>query len=235
MSADPFTVLVVCTGNVNRSALGAALLEQWSGWYLPSGTARAVRVVSAGLRAPVGSRMGRRARVIADALGADGSGHRAQQITEATIRSADLVLVSSADQRDAVLGLVPAALRSTFTIREAGRIAAGLGELPPPTTAEELRERVAILARNRSLDAAAAGDDDIVDPQGMDDEAYRLMTRQEIPPLGRLAHLLFGMPAAEIEAYDRAADEGAFHFAGAPGPAPQPAAESGRTQGRHEA
>ncbi len=35
MSSDAFTVLVVCTGNLNRSALGAALLRTWVGWYLP--------------------------------------------------------------------------------------------------------------------------------------------------------------------------------------------------------
>ena len=70
MSTDRFTVLVVCTGNVNRSALGAALLETWAGWYLPRDRAREIRVTSAGLRAPVGNRMGRRARAIADSLGA---------------------------------------------------------------------------------------------------------------------------------------------------------------------
>ena len=206
----PFTVLVVCTGNVNRSALGAVLLDTWSGWYLPSSTTDSVRVTSAGLRAPVGSTMGSRSRLIAAALGADGTGHRAAQITEDVIRSADLVLVSSARQRESVLGLVPGALHSTFTIREAGRIAASLPEMPTPTTSDEMRARVATLAQNRVVDAADDGLDDIVDPQGKDDDAYRLMARQEVPPLAGIAALLFGMPAAEVAAYGEAVEAAAF-------------------------
>ena len=117
-----FTVLAVCTGNLNRSALGAALLRTWAGWYLPAGLAREVRVVSAGLAAPGGRPMRTRTRVIAEALGAEGADHRATQITESAVASADLVLVASREQVDSVLGLAPSALRSTFTIREAGRI-----------------------------------------------------------------------------------------------------------------
>lgn len=232
MSRDRFTVLVVCTGNVNRSALGAVMLETWAGWYLPREQADQVRVTSAGLRAPVGSRMGRRARAIADVLGADGSQHRAEQISDAAIRSADLVLVSSADQRESVLGLVPGALHSTFTIREAGRIADGLAAMPQPTAIDEMRERVALLARNRTVEPHAAVDDDIIDPQGKDDEAYRLMTRQELPPLARIARLLFGMPEVELRAYDDVAAEAAFRFAEDEATL-EPSAE--RDRGRHEA
>ena len=99
-AGEAFTVLVVCTGNVNRSALGAVLLDTWSGWYLPAAIRDRVRIGSAGLRAPTGSSMGPRAQVIAEALGADGSRHRAVQITDDAIRAADLVLVSSARQRE---------------------------------------------------------------------------------------------------------------------------------------
>jgi protein-tyrosine phosphatase len=225
---DGFTVLVVCTGNVNRSALGAALLSTWAGWYLPEERASEVRVASAGLRAPVGNRMGRRSRVIAEALGASWDGHRATQITEAGIRAADLVLVSSVDQRDAVLGLVPGALRTTFTIREAGSIADGLPPHPEPGGVAEMRERVALLARHRTV---AGGDSDIIDPQGLDDEAYRLMARQEVPPLASIAGLLFGMPTTEIRAYADAAEAAAFRFdEDAPVEEIRP-----RTHGRHEA
>lgn len=215
VSRDVFTVLVVCTGNINRSALGAVLLETWAHWYLPSTLAAGVRVTSAGLRAPVGSPMGRRTKVIADALGTDGTRHRAAQISEEVIRAADLVLVSSTDQRDAVLGLVPSVVRSTFTIREAGRIAAILPDAPAPQSVEELRARVAALAGNRAA-VDRAYDVDIIDPQGKDDEAYRLMTRQEVPPLAGLAHTLFGMPLGEVAAYETAADSAAFSFEGVP-------------------
>ncbi len=206
-----FTVLVVCTGNVNRSALGAVLLERWAEWYLPEPLAENVRVTSAGLGAPVGARMGRRARVIADALGAESSLHRAAQISEDAIRRADLVLVASAQQREDVLGQVPAALHSTFTIREAGRIVAAMPESVAPESVETLRARVEAMAQGRG--SGERGEDDIVDPQGKDDEAYRLMVRQEVPALARLANMLFGMPPAEVRAYDAAAEAGEFSFA----------------------
>ena len=205
--SKPFTVLVVCTGNMNRSALGHVLLDTWANWYLPAQVAGDVQITSAGLRAPVGSTMGRRSLRIAEALGADGSAHRAQQIQDDAVRNVDLVLVSSARQRDSVLGLVPAALRTTFTIREAGRLAA-LVDGSPAATADEMRERVARLAQNRALAAASDDDDDIVDPQGKDDDAYRLMARQEVPALTALARLLFGMPEAEATAYGEVVEAG---------------------------
>ncbi len=209
----PFTVLVVCTGNMNRSALGHVLLDTWADWYLPAEAAHQVALTSAGLRAPEGSEMGRRSRVIAEALGADASGHRARQLQEADVRDADLVLVSAASQRDSVLGLVPGALRTTFTIREAGRIAGQLGASPPPATSDEMRARVAKLAENRAT-APGTVDDDIVDPQGRDDDAFRLMARQEVPALTAIAALLFGMPAAEARAYADAVEAGRFGLDG---------------------
>ena len=212
MGAASFTVLVVCQGNVNRSALGAVLLERWVDWYLPSPLRAQVEVTSAGLGAPVGAPMGPRARVIAEALGADGSGHRATQITEPMIRSADLVLVSSTRQRGRVLELVPGVVRSTFTMREAGRIAAAMPPVPAPSSVEELRARVASLAENRAVPGNRTGGDDIVDPEGKDDETYREMARQQVPPLARLAHVLFGMPQGEVEAYDAAAQAAEFSF-----------------------
>ncbi|MEV1128812.1 hypothetical protein [Agromyces sp. NPDC049794] len=210
MDRDVFTVLVVCQGNVNRSALGAALLERWADWYLPTDAAEHVRVTSAGLGAPVGSAMGRRAKAIAEALGADGTRHRAAQITEAYLRGADLVLVSSGDQRDSVLALVPGALVRTFTIREAGRVAETLPEWPAPHSVDELRARVLAIADNRVT--AGSGEDDIVDPQGKDDEAYRQMAREEVPALAELARALFGMPRAEIAAYREAVEAAEYTF-----------------------
>ena len=215
MDHGVFTVLVICEGNVNRSALGAALLERWVDWYLPSPLRAQVEVTSAGLRAPVGAPMGPRARVIAEALGADGSGHRAAQVTEDMIRAADLVLVSTTRQRGSVLELVPAAVRSTFTMREAGRIAATLPSMAAPSTIDELRLRVASLAENRAVPGARAGRDDIVDPEGRDDESYREMTRQQVPPLAHLAEVLFGMPQGEVAAYEGAAEAAEFSFSGA--------------------
>ncbi|WP_353827039.1 hypothetical protein [Agromyces sp. SYSU T0242] len=198
MDRDAFRVLVVCTGNLNRSALGAALLRTWVEWYLPADLAARVTVTSAGTAAPVGRPMRRRTRAIAEALGASGSGHRARQLDESEVGAADLVLTADVAHRDAVLGMVPAMLRSTFTIREAGAIAADLGPALAPQTADELRERVARLAEGRGRGIQGPGD--ITDPQGKDDEAFRAMARDEVPPLTRLAAQLLGMPQKDLEA-----------------------------------
>lgn len=199
MTEGAFTVLTVCEGNVNRSALAAALLTSWVDWYVPHPLAEQIRITSAGLGAPVGASMGRRTRAIAGAFGADGSAHRARQISEDLVRTADLVLVSSAKQRDGVLRLVPGALRSTYSIREAGRIAAALAQRTTPLTVDDLRATVSTMADNRIV-SRSGNADDIVDPQGRDDSAYLEMARQEIPSLAQLAAALFGMPAAEVSA-----------------------------------
>jgi len=237
MASEVFTVLVVCTGNLNRSALGAALLDRWAGWYLPTAIAGQVRVTSAGLGAPVGRPMRTRTRVIAEALGADGADHRATQISDEAIRSADLVLAASREQVDKVLGLVPATVRTTFTIREAGRIAEGLDGAPAPDSIEELRARVTALAEHREPPAAGGGTDDIVDPQGKDEDAYITMARQEVPALAHLATVLFGMPPGEVAAYEAAVEAAAYDFDGDSDGEGQgaPSAASERPRGRREA
>ncbi|WP_353814441.1 hypothetical protein [Agromyces sp. SYSU T00266] len=213
MDSDEFRVLVVCTGNINRSALAAALLRTWADWYLPTDAAARVVVTSAGLAAPAGRPMRSRTRAIVERLGSDGRAHRAAQIDEGAIRRADLVLTADVAHRDGVLGIVPSMLRSTFTIREAGGIAARLGPAPAPASAGELRDRIAAYSRRREL--GAADDGDITDPQGRDDDAYRAMAREEVPPLTAIAASLFGMPEAEIDAVlTTVADPEAFSFEG---------------------
>ncbi len=232
MESDAFTVLVVCTGNLNRSARGSALLARWAEWDLPASLVSEVRVTSAGLSAPVGQPMRTRTRVIAESLGAGGSGHRATQLTPEAVRSADLVLVASRDQVDKVLGLVPAALRTTFTIREAGRIAEMIPAASAPTSVEDLRARVAELAQHRVAPTGGIGADDIVDPQGKDEVAYVTMARQEVPALARIAEVFLAMPRGEVTAYDAAVEAGAYEFGGDGSTLADP---PDRTPGRREA
>jgi protein-tyrosine phosphatase len=203
MSVD-FSILAVCTGNVHRSALAATLLQGWARWYLPEDLAARVEVRSAGLAAPAGAPMGRRVQAAATALGVDGALHRATVIDDRMIASANLVLVASRRQRDHVLARVPGALRRTFTMREAGRIAAASAEACVPHTVEELTETVADLARRRSLHARGA-EDDIVDPQGRGEEVYEVMLTEVVTSMAQLAQRLFGMPRPEVAAYVRAA------------------------------
>ena len=201
-----FSILTVCTGNIHRSPLAAVLLETWSGWYLPAALSSSVRVRSAGFAAPVGAPMGSHVQVVARALGADGSAHAASQITDDLIAGSNLVLVASRRQRDEVLARVPSALRMTFTMREAGRIAAGLADRERPEVARDLVATIARMADHRGdhNDAAA---DDVIDPQGRDLPAYAQMTREEVVPLAHLAAALFGMPQADVGAYIAAAQD----------------------------
>ena len=193
--ADDFVVLAVCAGNLHRSPLAEALLRLWASWYLPPSLTRHVRTRSAGLVAPSGAPMGERVQQIAAALGADGSAHTATRLTDADVRGADLVLAASRRVRDTLLEREPSAVRRTFTIREAGRIAASL---PPAraTTVRDLRAAVGRLADHRS-----AGEDDITDPEGRGEEAYAEMVAEEVPALVQLAAMLYGMPAGDVERY----------------------------------
>lgn len=200
MGSD-FRILAVCTGNVHRSALAATMLTLWAGWYLPDQVSPRVAVSSAGTAAAVGAAMTARVTSIAEALGAADIEHRAAQVTDDAIATADLVLVASRAHREDVLGRVPSALRRTFTMREAGRTAEQLTASDAPSTLDEMHRVVAKMGDARVAVGVRAGDDDIIDPQGLGDDAYLRMAREEIPALASLATVLFGMPRADLDAY----------------------------------
>ena len=204
-----FEILTVCTGNVHRSALAAALLTQWAVWYLPPNLAGAFVVRSAGTGAPVGAPMGKTAAAIGSALGADGTAHRASMLTDAAIAGADLVLAASRSHRDEILSRVPAAMKRTFTFREAARAAQSLAPRTPAGSVDDLRETVRLLAEHR-MPPAHRDDDDVVDPHGRGAEAYLRMAEEEVPALSELAAVLFGMPRADVDEYRRASSDAVF-------------------------
>ncbi|WP_308492921.1 arsenate reductase/protein-tyrosine-phosphatase family protein [Microbacterium terrisoli] len=198
---DRFRIVTVCEGNVHRSPLAETMLRRWAQWYLPGSVSTHVEVSSAGLQAVVGAPMGSRVQSMARALGADGSAHVSQQLTDAMISTADLVLTASTRQRSSVLQRVPAALKRTYTMREAGAAAELIPAHEPVYSVAGLRDLVAHLSHVRR----PAGD--IIDPHGRDEDAYLQMAREEIPALTALAAALLGMPPADRDAYDRAAND----------------------------
>ena len=205
-----FVVLTVCTGNVHRSPLAAALLRQWAAWYLPPDLASAIIVTSAGTGPPVGAPMGQTAAVICRALGADDTTHRARQLDDDTIATADLVLAASRSHRDEILSRVPSAMRRTFTFREAARAArAHTGARPALGSVNDLRHTVGLLAEHRAP-PTHADDDDVIDPHKQGAEAYLRMAEEEVPALCELAEVLFGMPHADLEEYRRVSSDAAF-------------------------
>ena len=111
-----FTVLLVCTGNICRSAmaerLGRAYLDEVLGHR-----ADAVRLISAGTHAVVGSAMHPDSALVLAGFGATAGDFRARQLREEHPAQADLVLAMTRGHRRDVLGLAPRALARTFTLR----------------------------------------------------------------------------------------------------------------------
>ncbi|AGK48924.1 MULTISPECIES: low molecular weight protein-tyrosine-phosphatase [Burkholderia] len=103
------SILVVCVGNICRSPMTVGLLQQ----AMPELT-----MFSAGLGALVGNPADSMAVQLLSELGADISGHRAQQMNSELAGRADLILVMDNDQRGEVQLLYPQASGKVFRLGE---------------------------------------------------------------------------------------------------------------------
>jgi len=162
-------VLAVCTGNVCRSPAVELLLAR----------ALDVEVASAGTRAVEGSPVSPETAALLAADGLDAGGLRARRLTAPMLREARLVLVMTTAHRAAVVEEVPAALRRTFTLREATCLLdhVPLGELEALRALRGLARvdaLVAALQRARTLASGAlvGADLDVEDPWGRPREVY---------------------------------------------------------------
>jgi protein-tyrosine-phosphatase len=193
-SPEPvFTVLLVCTGNIWRSALaerlGRAYLDQ-----VPGGDAGAVRLVSAGVQAVVDSAMHPDSALVLRGLGGDPEGFRAQQLVEDIASDADLTLTMTRAHRRDVLRVAPRALSRTFTLREAADLVTLVGDvdLPGAMLAARARNLVKELAAARAR-RQSSSNDDVRDPIGFPAEVHEevgdLISESLLPLLGRLAGL----------------------------------------------
>ena len=100
-------ILVVCTGNICRSPVAEALLKQ----ALPD-----KQISSAGLGAVVGEGVEPKARVLAENSGLEVRDHVSRQLTPQMLSEADLVLVMSEGQRQAVGRMAPEAMGKTMRL-----------------------------------------------------------------------------------------------------------------------
>jgi protein-tyrosine-phosphatase len=154
---EPMDVLVVCTANIARSPLFAAMLAARAG--------DRVRVGSAGTRARPGIGAAEGSQVLARRRGLDLTGHRSRPVTAELIAASELVLTMSERQRDACAPLAGQAAARVFTVREFARLVGALDRTSAPTEPAPrwrwLRDQ-AHLARPRSLPPAVP--EDVADP-----------------------------------------------------------------------
>lgn len=151
---------MLCTGNAARSVMAGYMLA-----HLAAAAGIDLGVATRGTHTIDGQPMGIRTRTALDRLGVLGelavSGHRSRQLEEADLARADLVVAMEADHVRFVRRRHPEAAGRTATIRRLCR------DLPPGPAL--LAARVAGLDLGR---AALGSDEDVVDPAGLDDDAY---------------------------------------------------------------
>ncbi|MEP7180082.1 MAG: hypothetical protein ABI775_13425 [Pseudonocardiales bacterium] len=156
-----FVVLFVCTGNICRSPMAERLFEARTDPRLPLWTA------SAGTTGLTGWAMDAPSALVLRELGGESEGHSAQRLDRRLITDADLILTAEIKHRNAVIRTDRRAAGRTFTLLEFGRVGAGLGPLPDPPSADDLRARVAQVAASRGAQSEAGpASDNIADPYG---------------------------------------------------------------------
>ncbi len=189
-----FTILLVCTGNICRSAtaerLGRAYLDELLGE-----AASEIRLMSAGTHAVVGSAMHPDSALVLTGFGAQPGDFQAQQLTEAMPVAADLILTMTRAHRRDVLELAPRGLARTFTLREAARLLESLPdhvEFAGSSFPDRARSLVAALAAARSR-RRGGRDDDVPDPIGrpveVHEEVGEVIVAAVLPLLRRIAGL----------------------------------------------
>jgi protein-tyrosine phosphatase len=169
-AAAPLHVLVVCTGNLCRSPLFAALLAR------DVDDAR-VTVTSRGTLATPASVVPAATLAAGTRLGVDLEGHVARPLSSVDLEDADLVLTACRRHRRDVVRMSPAAASKAFTIVEFARLAEAALTEGAAWAADEGavdsgpgRSGVALesLLRMRGsvLRPDDPEDDDVVDPMG---------------------------------------------------------------------
>ncbi|HEY2225836.1 hypothetical protein [Actinomycetospora sp.] len=177
-SPEVFRLLYVCTGNICRSPFAqfhtrfllGARLGPW---------AHAFAVHSAGVSAVRGHGMhdDSRAQLMSRRNHPDVTAFAARQLPDRDVLLADLVLTMTREQRSTVLGDVPKALPTTFTVRELARLlrASDPSELAtlPRHPVERARGLVALARATRgTVPAVSAEEDAVPDPVSGGPEAH---------------------------------------------------------------
>jgi protein-tyrosine phosphatase len=185
MPDAPMRILVVCTANRCRSPMAEALLRS----HLARLGAVGVETSSSGrLEDGVPATKGA-VRAVAG-LGLDLRSHRSRYTTTSLVGGADLVVCMAREHVRDVVGTDDTAFERTFTLRELVRRGLAVG----PRGEQTIADWLALVGAGRTRDALLGADpsDDVADPIGQPDAAYRA-TAGELDELTRtLAELLVG-------------------------------------------
>lgn len=199
--SEPFRILVVCTGNICRSAqaeqlIRARISEKFTQFE------SVVVVESAGTGAMVGQGMPAEAAAQSALYGGAPAAHTARQLTADQVRSADLVLAMASEHRSAAVRLLPRASRNAFTLTEFAALLEDAEQNYSPSTAalsrldptDTLRSAVKLASGRRGYlspdDGAWA---DVVDPYRRSDEVYAASARQIVEALDRAERAAVGL------------------------------------------
>ena len=178
MSPDGFGILFVCYANLCRSPLAERLARR--AFDDAFGVAAAqISIASAGIRGFDGSAMHQHSATVLTECGVAPDGFVSRTVTPAFLRTADLVLTASREQRSACLVLEPAAVRRAFTLRQFARFAAVVPPVRSGSVAERMRGLVERVNDGRHLVPPVPGEqDDLADPVNQPIEAFRVCAEE---------------------------------------------------------
>jgi protein-tyrosine phosphatase len=112
-----FTLVVVCTANITRSAYLHGYMENYLKQSMPYARKK-IKIRSAGVRARSGSSAHRVVKHVAKLNGFNLESHHSDPLTRKTIKTADAILVMEQWQKDDILERFPQAREKTFRMME---------------------------------------------------------------------------------------------------------------------
>jgi protein-tyrosine phosphatase len=180
---------MVCTANIARSPLAAAVLEAHA---RVRGLEDRIIVTSAGVRAREGDPAAAPSVAIARRWGLDLDDHRSQPVTAQLVEHSDLVVTMSERQRDDLGGKIARLSERCFTLRELDRLLADVEVADLPVEPAERVAEVARRAHRRRPFSAPSGAEDVMDPFGRSDREYATVAAELVDLLGAISPVLLG-------------------------------------------
>ena len=187
-------ILFVCEGNVCRSALAAAVLQESLKPEL------GITTGSAGTRALEGEPADAVTAQVAAKHGISLAGHMARQLTPELLANADMVITATRHIRSAAVQTYPPSVKYAFTLRQVARILQAAesgfegGGLTGPALVTSLARSVN--QEKSRLVAPQGNDDDITDPRGRSARIHEQVAEQVVAAVEELARALGGDPVA---------------------------------------